>query len=117
MDARTGIKNLAGGAVAGGHDEPYDPLVFALHAMMSLLVCWSSLARLARCVLSVRAPPPLPAAAPVCVCPAGRPVSDSQLTSKLLSPLLSCWTRPGASRSTGMHACRLTGAAARAHQS
>jgi hypothetical protein len=25
----------------GGHDEPYDPLVFALHAMMALPVSWA----------------------------------------------------------------------------
>jgi len=25
----------------GGHDEPYDPLVFALYAMMSLPVSWA----------------------------------------------------------------------------
>jgi len=25
----------------GGHDEPYDPLVFALHAMMCLPVSWA----------------------------------------------------------------------------
>jgi hypothetical protein len=40
VDGRTaghGMKDRGAGLC--GHVEPYDPLVFALHAMMSLLVC------------------------------------------------------------------------------
>ena len=45
-----GIKQLRIGAAGlGGHDEPYDPLVFALRAMMSLLVYWAL--ELAACLL------------------------------------------------------------------
>jgi hypothetical protein len=57
VDARTaghGMKDR--GASLCRHDEPYDPLVFALHAMMSLLVCLAL--ELAACLLH-RCPPPL----------------------------------------------------------
>lgn len=35
------LPRLGGTGSEAGHDEPYDPLVFALHAMMSLPVSWA----------------------------------------------------------------------------
>jgi len=116
-------------AGTGRHDEPYDPLVFPLYAMMSLPVSWA-LELLAACHALYSAAPLRPAFPSLllfllcaCVCAFGlrkehmrmlsvRAAANFHLSSLL--PLCSCWlalhraldTRhwTRSSRSIGMHA-------------
>ena len=120
-------------AGTGRHDEPYDPLVFPLYAMMSLPVSWA-LELLAACHALYSAAPLRPAFPSLllfllcaCVCAFGLRKEHMRMLSvragasvhlSSLLPLCSCWPACTGhwtldqNQQIDRHACRLTGAVA-----